>query len=234
MIDLLKMLNKIICAGLGLTEHWLGDTSESNLATAASTEIAVISKFERRQRELKGFFVRHITKLLQAKGIENPEFEVIPPELSAKDAVAFANAFKGLCEGLVLAVEQMWVSDETAAQTLGDYLDYFESFDTEIEKMENIERLTKKLAQLEKKKGKEESPQKGAVPPQLVPFATEFEQALKETETKFQRAAMDDILKDYARSFVDSFNKARNKVLAAAKERFGERASQEHPPDTSK
>ncbi len=233
MTDLLKMLNKIICAGLGLSEHWLGDTSESNLATATSVEIPIMAKFERRQNELKDFFHKHVTKWLSLVGIEDAEFEVTAPEISAKDAVAFASAIKTLAEGLVVAVDNRWISDESAAKTLGDYLDQFESFDDEQEKIKNLELVREK----EKPTLIPSSipPQPGVTPPQLAPYAAQtedaaltakFQQAFAEAKEELHKAAMDGIILDYAKTFSDAFIKARAKVMKGLKDRANERREQ--------
>lgn len=224
MIDLLKMVNKVICAGFGLSEHWLGDTAESNLATATSVEIPILAKFERRQMELKKFFEDHYRKALEGKGIENPEFEVIPPELSSKDAVAFANALKTLAEGVILLVDDEYMSKETGAQTVGDYLDYFDSFKNE----------QKKIDDLKKKEKEKEEPQAllPPQPPQTVgtdELAASFKEKLSEAEVKMQKAAMDQLIVDYAKMIKDSFVQAREKVIKAMRERFDERAAKGSP-----
>src|SRR3990172_5746466 len=216
MVDLLKMLNKIICAGFGLSEHWLGDTSESNLATATSLELPILAKFERRQEVLKSFFRKHFEKIFELKGIE-ADFDVVAPELTEKDAIQFGNAIKSLCEGLVLAVTNEWISDESAAKTLGDYLDYFDSFDDEKEKIENEIRLKK--PEPNGKKNVLQMPIPEPIPP---PFPEAFKEAVKDFEFTFSKTAMDELLKDYARVIVDSFKKGRDKVLATMKKKADE------------
>ena len=222
MIDLLKMINKVICAGFGLSEHWLGDTSESNLATATSVEIPIIAKFERRQRELKSFFEEHYKKVLEGRGIDNPEFEVIPPELSTKDAVAFAEAIKILAEGVILLVDGEYISKESAAQTVGDYLDYFDSFKDEQKKIEDL-----------KKQGQKKEEKPGGVLP--APFTQDeemtqkFQQAFTEAKEELHKAAMDGIILDYAKVFSDAFSKAREKVMKVLEDRANERKTQSAP-----
>jgi len=228
MTDLLKMLVKIIVAGLGLAEHYLGDTSESNLATASSLELPILSKLERRQNELKGFFKKCFDKALAEEGIEEAEFDIIPPELSDEDAKAFAESFKILAEGLSLAVDNEWISDETASKTLGDPINFFESFEDESKKIEE----ERKKREEEKKRREKENPELagGNPPPQLVqPPAQvqQFQQAISEAEFKFQKVAMDDLIKNYGQAFVDSFNKAKKKVLADLERIASERRSQQ-------
>lgn len=238
MIDLLKMLNKIICAGFGLSEHWLGDTAESNLATATSVEVPVMAKFERRQKELKRFFEKIINKMLELKGLDDVEFDVIAPEISAKDSVSFATAIKTLCEGLTVAVTQEWISDEAAAKTVGDYLDYFESFDEETEKIEELKKM--------KQEKENEKNKLAGVDPLLAPPATlnpqvqppvkeepQFIQAIREAEFQFSKAAMDDLIKNYANELVGSFNKAKKKVLSALEEEAIERSSKNSSDDSA-
>ena len=207
MIDLIKMINKTICAGLGLSEAWLGDTAESNLATTKAIELPILAKFERRQEELKAFFEEHVKKSLALSGMENAEFEVVAPELTAKDAVEFAQAMRELAEGLEKMAQNMWISDETAAQTVGDYLDYFDSFKDEQDKVKNQERV--------KKEEHEEPPPPPPVGmPEPEDIAASFKKGVKEAEVKFSKAAMDDLILNYTKVLVDAFKEGKEKVLA--------------------
>ncbi len=203
MTDLLKMLNKIICSGFGLSEHWLGDTSESNLATAASLELPILAKFSARQEELKWFFAEHLKKVLALEGLEDVEFDVIPPELSDKDAVEFANAIKTLAEGVILLLDKDLLSRENAAKTVGDYLDNFDSFDEEDEKMK-----------AEKAARQEEAPELQITGPPVPP---ELMASLQEADGKLMRAGMDELIKDYGKDIADAFKQARKRVMDGLK-----------------
>ena len=217
MIDLLSALLKIIVAGVGLSEHWLGDTAESNLATASSVEIPIMAKFERRQNELKGFFKRYIEKGIGAEE-DRAEFEVIAPEISAKDAEAFAKSIKSLGEGLQIATQNEWISDEAAAKTIGDSLDHFDSFDDEKDKIKNQERV--------REKEEEEKDDPPVVVPGITgpaPTPDQFQNAIKEAEFTFQQEEMDAIIDTYKDTYKDAVNKARKKVLATLRKDANER-----------
>lgn len=51
-----RALKLMISAGSGIFEHYFGDPSTGNLATAQSMELPMIKKFEARQRMLGGFY----------------------------------------------------------------------------------------------------------------------------------------------------------------------------------
>jgi len=216
MVDLLSALLKIIVAGVGLSEHWLGDTSESNLATATSVEIPIMAKFERRQNELKGFFKRYVAKGLESNDIENAEFDVIAPEISARDAEAFAKSLKVLAEGLEISAREGWISDESAAKTIGDSLDHFDSFDEEQEKIANQERVRREEEEVEPIE------QVTVIPGQEI-TAEAFNKAIKEAEFTFQQDEMDEILDNYVSTYKSAVNKARKKTLSSLRKQADDR-----------
>jgi len=51
-----RALKLMIAAGSGIFEHYFGDPSTGNLATAKSMELPMLKKFEARQRLIGGFF----------------------------------------------------------------------------------------------------------------------------------------------------------------------------------
>lgn len=222
MVELLVALLKIILAGLGFSEAWLGNTAESNLATSQSVELPILAKLERRQYELQGFFERLFTKALENEGITSPEFDIVVPELSDEDAKAFAESFKALAEGLVVATDNEWISDETASKALGDPVNQYESYEEEIKKIE--EQIKKK--QEEEAKNKLEYPEMaGPITPPLTmaPPALALQQAFSEVETKFQKKAMDNLMNDYAQALVDSWKKARDKIMPVVEKAANEK-----------
>ena len=61
-----RAIKLMIAAGSGIFEHYFGDPSTGNLATARSMELPMVKKFEDRQRLFEGFFKKVFQRVIEA------------------------------------------------------------------------------------------------------------------------------------------------------------------------
>ncbi|MEO0132591.1 MAG: hypothetical protein ABIK73_06675 [candidate division WOR-3 bacterium] len=110
-----------VCAGTGIYEHYFGDPSTGNLATATSMELPMIKIFEQWQRFWESVYRDVIAFYLKLQGIDEVEamksVEVKFPDFLKKDA-------PGLLNGVINAYSMGIIDGRTAARIVLSLLAY--------------------------------------------------------------------------------------------------------------
>jgi len=113
-----RAIKLMIAAGSGIFEHYFGDPSTGNLATARSMELPMVKKFEDRQRLFEGVFGKIFQKVIES-GIRAG---VIPSDVDRTVEVSFPpivpEDIEMLTKTLVSQVEAGFLSKDSARRMI--------------------------------------------------------------------------------------------------------------------
>ena len=144
-----RAIKLMVAAGMGLPEHWLGDTGNTNLATAKALDLPTLRLFRDRQGVI-GRALRTLVKqviLCQrlygelprlpkvSKDDFNDSFSIEFPPLEAEDKKARADTFKQVADTVLALTAAGKVSDDTANKVLRQYEPLIRSWEEELEQM---------------------------------------------------------------------------------------------------
>lgn len=120
-----RAIKLMVAIGAGLPEHYLSDGAQGNRATAAEMGLPTLLKFQRRQqvmRHMLRVILDRVISEAQKAGRLNPNidthYDIVFPEIDVADHQTQAMALNQLANGLSVARQQGWVSDETAMRIL--------------------------------------------------------------------------------------------------------------------
>jgi len=118
-----RMIKNHMLSGAGFPEHWFAEGGNTNKATASEMGEPTIKQLKARQKYVK-YIIEYIFKFVidQAKIYNNlaesanETFQVIMPEISAKDVKAIAGAMKDVTTSVGMANQMGLLSKETGAK----------------------------------------------------------------------------------------------------------------------
>jgi hypothetical protein len=116
-----------VLGGLGIPDAWFGTASGTHLATAQAQGDPTWRSLKQSQGVIKAMITEMVTFAVeQAKEAGayygDGEFEVIMPEMTARDLTATTSALSALASALMTAVQSKWITDEQAGQAFARVL----------------------------------------------------------------------------------------------------------------
>ena len=130
-----RAIKLMVAAGMGIPEHWLGDTGNTNLATAKALDLPTLRQFQDRRQVMKRA-LRIILKQVIAcqrkyghlpakpergKDDFNDKFEIEFPPIEMEDLKAKADSFKTVVDAVMALVSGRKISEDTANKILRQY-----------------------------------------------------------------------------------------------------------------
>lgn len=137
-----RAIKLMVAVGSTLPEHYLSDGTSSTRATAAEMGLPTLLRFQRRQKTIRNMLTcildRVITEAKKAGKIGprvDTSYDILFPEIDSADNKELSQGVYYLVQGLVMAKQQGWVSDETAMQLL------FQCVNEEVDVHEELARI---------------------------------------------------------------------------------------------
>jgi hypothetical protein len=144
-----RALKLMVAAGMGLPEHWLGDTGNTNLATAKALDLPTLRLFKDRQGVIGRALRTTVKQVILCQRIYgelprlpktgkddfNDSFSIEFPPLEAEDKQAKADTFKQVAETVLALTAAGKMSDDTANKVLRQYEPLLRSWEEELEQM---------------------------------------------------------------------------------------------------
>lgn len=122
-IETHRELNTFTLGGLGLPRHWYGYGDETNRATAQAQNDPTWRTMEQDQDGVRDMFVALLAFARDQAEIAGPvdwdegtDVDLTMPEMTVRDMAALSTASSTLATALMIAVDQGWLSRETAAK----------------------------------------------------------------------------------------------------------------------
>lgn len=118
-----KIVRMLILGSMGIPEHWFAEGGDVNKATAAEMAGPILRKMKRKQAQwvtvLKTIIQFQIDQAV-LKGRLTPaqaktKWNIMPPDIAAKDVLQFVESLKKLTETLSLAIAEGFVKRAQAA-----------------------------------------------------------------------------------------------------------------------
>ncbi|HEX8090444.1 MAG TPA: hypothetical protein VF762_16415 [Blastocatellia bacterium] len=129
---------KDVLGAAGLSNFFFGDTEDANRASAEALDLPILKGLQRQQRKVKAVFremgdyaidqmalKRPVVKRQIEGGKIDRRFDVVMPELSAKDLSRVGSVMAQVTTALDVAVERGWITRATAAKTFGSFMAQF-------------------------------------------------------------------------------------------------------------
>lgn len=122
-----KLIKNFITGTKGFPDMWMGDASDSNLATAQVMTQPTMRMLKRKQKVVKRMvksiaaFVMQQAQNVNKLTLEQDEFidvEVSMFDIERKDAAVIGSAFVQLGTALKVAVQSNWITNETAKKVI--------------------------------------------------------------------------------------------------------------------
>jgi hypothetical protein len=116
---------------LGIPEHWMGEGTSENRATAAEMGAPVFRRLKRRQSifaEMVKQVLEYQRDLMVERGIlkdlgeDKMRIEVISPVIEQPSAKEIVDILKGLTETLVVARQNNWIGEEVPPQLIRKFI----------------------------------------------------------------------------------------------------------------
>lgn len=139
-----RAIKLMVAVGATIPEHYLSDGDNNNRATATQMGLPTFLKFKRRQQVLKNILRAVLDRVLReaqrvgrlGKHVDlTKAYEILFPEFDHEDNQELGTAVNYLTQGLAVAKDAGWISDETAMQIL------FKFCDMEVDMNEERERI---------------------------------------------------------------------------------------------
>lgn len=116
-----------VLGGVGIPDAWFGTAAGTHLATAQAQGDPTWRSLKQSQGVIKAMIAEMVTFVVdQAKAAGTyygeGDFEVIMPEMTARDLTATATALSALASALMTAVQSKWITDEQAGQAFARVL----------------------------------------------------------------------------------------------------------------
>src|SRR5579884_1693182 len=142
-----RAIKLMVAVGASLPEHYLSDGTSSTRATAAEMGLPTLLRFQRRQKTMRNMLTcildRVIAEARKAGRIGprvDTSYDILFPEIDSSDNQALSQGVYYLVQGLVMAKQQGWVSDETAMQLL------FQCVNEEVDVHEELAKIAQRNA----------------------------------------------------------------------------------------
>ncbi|MEW6555094.1 MAG: phage portal protein [Actinomycetota bacterium] len=147
-----RAIKLMVAAGMGIPEHWLGDTGNTNLATAKALDLPTLRQFQDRQKVMRRA-LRVILKQVIAcqreygslpkrpKGKDdfNDDFEIEFPPIEVEDLKAKADSFKVMTDAVMALINARKISEDTGNKILRQYEPLIREWEGEGGEQEKIE-----------------------------------------------------------------------------------------------
>ena len=145
--------------GAGFSDFFYGVTDKTNRAGSDNLEVPILKSLTSRQRKVKAIFREIIDyqldrKALADKGLKyrfesgklSRKFDIKMPELSIKDLSKIGAVLNAVAAGLVVAVQQEWISNKTASTLYAAFMANFDFNFDPTQEQEQIEEEKEKAA----------------------------------------------------------------------------------------
>jgi len=116
-----RLFKNQILGGAGFPEHWFAEGSKTTRATALEMGLPTLKRLKRRQKMVKFQYQNMLNFVIDQAIIAgtlsknvNRKFKLIPSPIASRDNKGLATAIKGFVEGMALAVEKKWLTNEEA------------------------------------------------------------------------------------------------------------------------
>jgi hypothetical protein len=142
-----RAIKLMVAIGATLPEHYLSDGTSSTRATAAEMGLPTLLRFQRRQKAMRNMLTvildRVIAEARKAGRIGprvDTSYDILFPEIDSADNKELSQGVYYLVQGLVMAKQQGWISDETAMQLL------FQCVNEEVDVHEELAKIAQRNA----------------------------------------------------------------------------------------
>lgn len=118
-----RLIRNFILSGAGFPDHWFSEGSTVNRATAQEMGVPTLKRLSARQRYFR-YMIEYIFRFVIDQAIIhgrlspeiNTDFQLVLPELTTRDTQKITESLERLSRSLMLAVQQGWLSIETAGK----------------------------------------------------------------------------------------------------------------------
>lgn len=126
-----RLIRNFIVGTKGFPDHWFGEGSDVNLATAEVMSIPTVRMIKRKQKVIKNMLKKIAQFVLQcavdkkAIALSDGEYfdiEVSMFDVERKDSAVIGNAFVQIVTALKVATQSGWVTDENAKKIIDGIL----------------------------------------------------------------------------------------------------------------
>jgi len=149
-VDISRTLRNFILGGLGIPEHWYSEGGYTNRATAQEMGEPSFKRLKARQDYFK-FMLQHIVEFVLDQAImrrrlpvetddvpTRNHFEVVVPDMRVKDVKAAADALLETTQGLMVAQQSKWLTQEKSIEIIAQVA---AQFGVEVDSREMLEEL---------------------------------------------------------------------------------------------
>lgn len=125
--EAVKLIRNFIVGTKGFPDHWFGEGSDVNLATAEVMSKPTVRMLKRKQATIK-FMLKDIAQFVLQNAVDKKkisledgeyfDIEVSMFDIERKDSAVIGNAFVSIVTALKVATSSGWVSDENAKKII--------------------------------------------------------------------------------------------------------------------
>jgi hypothetical protein len=137
--ELANQIRQNILGGAGLSDFFFGISDRTNRAGSDNLETPILKSLTKRQKKIKAILREVFDHAIDRKAVRNStlkyklesgkmsrDFDISMPEISIKDLSKIGAVLNQVAAGLVVAVQQEWVSNKTAAVLYGAFMSQFD------------------------------------------------------------------------------------------------------------
>jgi len=137
-----KMFRNQILGGAGFPGHWFGEGENTTRATAVSMSAPTLKNLRARQRYFKNILMRIFKFVIDQKIVHGMldedtdcSFAIFPSPIVSRDAQSMANSLDKFSAAMKTAVENEWISADTAKRTFHTFMT---DLGVDLQELENI------------------------------------------------------------------------------------------------
>ncbi len=126
-----RLVRNFIVGSKGWPDHWFGEGSDVNLATAQAMSTPTILMVKRKQKRWK-LFIKKIARFVLQQAVDKKKIKLADDEyfdievtmfnIDQKDSSVIGNAIVQIVTALKLAVQSSWMTDETAQKVVNGFM----------------------------------------------------------------------------------------------------------------